>query len=229
LLIINDLWESRDEKLWQDALKRYWERIKPENREREEFMQALGTKSVGKLGAREWYEFLLNEYFPWKYTQSNRLASTTKLFRMYENESKLDYLHSITRKLFTFNPAQIGTGLEIAGAIRGLGPAGASGLLANLFPKWFGTADQFVVKSLCEVKSLPERSKLLAMLSHSDCLTEGDAMLLIDIMRRKARELNELFDTDEWTPRKIDMILWAVRNEDSCCDADALTSAYTHA
>lgn len=67
------------------------------------------------------------------------------------------------------------------------------------------------------------------MLPHSDCLTDGDAMLLVAIMRRKARELNELFDTDEWTPRKIDMILWAVRNEDSCCDVDALTNAYTHA
>ena len=229
MLLINDLWESRDEKLWQDALKRYWERIKPENRELEESMEALGSECVSKLGAREWYEFLLNKYFPWKYTQANRLASTTKLFRTYEDEGKLDYLYSITRKLFTFNPAHIGAGLEIAGAIRGLGPAGASGLLANLFPKWFGTADQFVVKGLCEVKSVPERSRLLAILPHSDSLTDDDAMLLIAIMRRKARELNELFDTDEWTPRKIDMNLWAVRNEDSWCDVDALTNAYTHA
>jgi len=222
LPLINDLWESRDHKLWQDALKRYWERIKPKNRELEELMQAAGIECVSNLGAREWYEFLLNRYFPWKYTQANRLAQTTQLFRWYEDEGKLDYLHSVTRKLFTFDPAHIGKGLEIAGAIRGLGPAGASGLLANLFPKWFGTADQFVVKSLCEVKSLPERSKLLAMLPHSDSLTDDDAMLVIAVMRRKARELNELFGTDEWTPRKIDMILWAVRNEDSCCDMPKL-------
>lgn len=228
-MLLNDLWESRDEKPWQDALKRYWERIKPENREHEEFMQALGAEGASKLGAREWYEFLLNRYFRWKYTQSNLLATTTKRFRTYEDEGKLDYLYSITRKLFTFNRAQIGTGLKIALDIRGLGPAGASGLLANLFPKLFGTAVQFVVKGLCEVKSLPERSKLLAMLPHSDILTDGDAMLLIDIMRRKARELNDLFETDKWTPRKIDMILWAARKEDSSCDLDASTSAYTHA
>jgi hypothetical protein len=172
---------------------------------------------------------MLNKYFPWKYTQANRLIQTTLLFRSYEDEGKLDYLHSVTRKLFTFDPAHIGEGLEIARAIHGLGPAGASGLLANIFPKWFGTADQFVVKSLCEVKSLPESPKLLAMLTHSDCLTEGDAMLLIAIMRRKARQLKEMFGTDEWTPRKIEMILWAVRSEDSCRDWDASTNAYTHA
>jgi len=43
-------------------------------------------------------------------------------------------------------------------------------------------------------------------------LNEKDALLLIDIMRRKATELDALFPTDEWTPRKIDMILWATRH-----------------
>jgi hypothetical protein len=44
-----------------------------------------------------------------------------------------------------------------------------------------------------------------------ESLREKDAVLLIDIMRRKASELNTLFGTDKWTPRKLDMILWAWR------------------
>ncbi len=31
---------------------------------------------------------------------------------------------------------------------------------------------------------------------------------MISIMREKAQELNDIFGTHEWTPRKIDMILW---------------------
>jgi hypothetical protein len=54
---------------------------------------------------------------------------------------------------------------------------------------------------------------LLAMMvdskgTETGSLTEKDALLLIEIMRRKATELNTLFHSDEWTPRKVDMILW---------------------
>jgi len=38
----------------------------------------------------------------------------------------------------------------------------------------------------------------------------------IDILRKKAAQLNELFHTDEWTPRKIDMILWTLRDGQQC-------------
>ena len=76
------------------------------------------------------------------------------------------------------------------------------------------------VKALCEVASLPERSSVLAIKGRwkAGCedVTEKEAMFLIDIMRRKARELNCWFGTDNWTPRKIDMILWASRNGGAC-------------
>ena len=52
-------------------------------------------------------------------------------------------------------------------------------------------------------------------LDHNN-LKERDAVLLIDIMRRKARQLNGWFGTNKWTPRKIDMILWASRGNASC-------------
>lgn len=220
MLSINALWASRDEKRWQDALDHYWQHVKPENRELYKFMQALDVEWVGRLDSRQWYEFLRDKYFPWKFTRRNRLASNIKHLRRYEDEGKLDYLHSITRKLFTFDAAQISKGLEIATAIQGLGPAGASGLLAVLLPKRFGCADQFVVKALCEVQTLPERPKVLAIKARwkpgFEDIKDTEAILLIDIMRRKARELNALFRTDEWTPRKIDMILWASRNAESC-------------
>jgi len=221
-LTIDELWNSRNEKDWEDALDRYWRYIKPDKLQLEKFIQTLDIEWVKKLDSRQWYEFLRDKYFPWKYTAANRLASTTKIFRRYEDQGKLEYLFSIKKKIFDFNLAHIGTGLEIAGSIWGLGPAGASGLLAVLFPKRFGCTDQFVVKALCEVPSLPERPTVLAIKTRwkpgYEDITEKEAMLLIDIMRRKAQDLCGLFGPDKWTPRKVDMILWASRNG-GCCDS----------
>ena len=39
-------------------------------------------------------------------------------------------------------------------------------------------------------------------------LTLDDGVVLVEIMRRKAEELNKALSTNEWTPRKVDMVLW---------------------
>lgn len=93
------------------------------------------------------------------------------------------------------------------GGFKGLGPAGASGLLAVLFPVKFGTVDQFVVRALRKVHRLPERDALRRMTPND--LNIADGVVLIEIMRRKAISLNELLNTSGWTPRKVDKVLWA--------------------
>jgi hypothetical protein len=91
--------------------------------------------------------------------------------------------------------------------IHGLGTAGASGLLALIYPAHFATVDQFVAKALRLVEGLPERDRVLKMRSNG--LTVSDGVVLIDIMRRKAAQSNnQLFGFSHWTPRKLDMILW---------------------
>lgn len=209
---ISDLWNAHDEKAWLDALLQYWSGsyIKPKNRDLEERLDELVPEDIKKLNPSEWYNFLKTEYFPWKYTAANRLATTTRQLKKYEETNTLGELFSIKEKLFAFDTRDIREGLLIAKSIHGLGWAGASALLALLFPKSFGTADQFVVKALCQIESLPERQELLAIRRPED-LAESDAVLLIQIMRRKAAELNSLFGTDAWTPRKIDKILWVTR------------------
>jgi hypothetical protein len=42
-------------------------------------------------------------------------------------------------------------------------------------------------------------------------LRPADAVILIHIMRDKAMDLNTQFHTSVWTPRKLDMVLWADR------------------
>lgn len=91
--------------------------------------------------------------------------------------------------------------------IEGLGTAGASGLLSILFPEHFSTVDQFVVKRLCEIDGIMYKERLTAM--NPESLKAKDGVILIQIMKNKATQLNEKFNTDFWTPRKIDMVLWA--------------------
>jgi UDP-N-acetylmuramoylalanine--D-glutamate ligase len=157
---ISDLWNAGDERVWRDALSRYWSCIKPENLEVEERMNRLDSEHIKRLSDREWYVFLKDVYFPWKYAAPSRLATTTQQLKKYEETNKLGELFSIKENLFAFDPTDIQQGLKIAKSIKGLGWAGASGLLALLFPKWFGTADQFVVKALREIETLPERQRL---------------------------------------------------------------------
>jgi hypothetical protein len=208
-LRISELWGSQDEEKWRRALAAYWESSSvKKNLKVETFIDELDSEVVRRADSEGWRAFL-RVYFHWKFPG---IYLNRRLADLERNEPERLFL--IKDLLFTSDPANVRKAVERARYIKGLGPAGASGLLAVLFPRSFGTADQFVVKGLLEVPSLPERAKLVRM--NPKNLTDDDAVLLIEIMRRKAKQLNELFRTEEWTPRKIDKILWTLRDGDGC-------------
>ena len=200
------LWNGNDHELWQRALDRYWRFVKPSNLALEKEMDQLDAEQVKKMDPKAWYKFLLEKYFRWKYTAPNRFASTTNILRSYAANNELAALHAIKEKLFALDKDNIQQCLAVASSIRGLGIAGASGLLAILFPRYFGTVDQFAVKALTKIPELSENELIVAMSPESLKLSDGT--VLIRIMRRKAEELNKTFSTTNWTPRKIDMVLW---------------------
>jgi hypothetical protein len=158
------------------------------------------------LNAQQWYEFLRDEYFRWKYTAPNRYSTTTRSLRRYLEEDRLNVLHQIKERLLALDGVDIQDALELAEGISGLGTAGASGLLALIYPESFGTVDQFVVKALKTIDDLPEMAAIEKM--KPDNLKTKDGVVLNRIMRRKAVENNRLFGGTNWTPRKIDMVLW---------------------
>jgi hypothetical protein len=84
--------------------------------------------------------------------------------------------------------------------------------------------DQFVVKALREVTNLPE-SKTIAVIDENNIQPQEGAVL-IEIMQRKARELNELFRELFWTPRKIDMILWTFGRNTNTTKFDEPTATH---
>src|SRR6266513_2095395 len=180
---LSTLWASPLAEDWKQALERYWNFVLPKNVELEKKLAHLQLQAVDKMSANDWYNFLHRDYFRWKYTAPNRYVTTTRQLEKYIKTGELDKLNAIRRELLSFDPSDIRAGLRIASGIRGLGIAGASGLLSLLYPQHFGTVDQFAVKALREIKGLPQSARLAKMNENSLKLTDGEC--LIDIMRAK--------------------------------------------
>ena len=203
---ITDLWRSSDPIAWEQALQRYWNFVQPRNLDLERALDTLDLKRLQNLSPQGWYNFLHDEYFRWKYTAPNRYATTTIQLRKYVDVGALDELEKLRQQLLNLNVSDVRLGLKTAKEIRGLGTAGASGLLSLMSPEHFATVDQFVVKALRLVSDLPEANALSKMNPLNLSVTDGT--LLIGILNRKAKENNRMFGTSAWTPRKIDMVLW---------------------
>jgi hypothetical protein len=210
---INIFWGCRDATVWDAALERYWSFVRPENMALERSLNELSLERLARLDGNGWYSFLRNEYFRWKYTAPNRYATTTGHLRRYLEDGTLDELHQICQLLLS-PPEDIHSALKTARAIHGLGPAGASGLLALMHPSRFGTVDQFVVSALQDIEALPQAA-LLKQMKKPDSLNISNAATVVEILRQKAADNNDVFRSNSWTPRKVDMVLWAFRSRSS--------------
>ena len=203
---INELWHSTDAGVWERALQRYWQFVQPRNLELERALDALDVTRLHNFSAQGWYDFLHDEYFRWKYTARHRYATTTRELEKYVKDDALADLDNIRRAILSLDVSDIFEGLKTAEQIRGLGTAGASGLLSLIYPEHFATVDKFVVQALRLVHHLREAVAIAKM--KEDNLSARDGAILISILRRKAAENNRLLATTTWTPRKIDMVLW---------------------
>ena len=67
-----------------------------------------------------------------------------------------------------------------------------------MYPRHFGTVDQFAVKALRKVNDLAEAAAVAGMNEMSLTIHEG--VVLIEIFRRKAAENNRRLKSDLWTP-----------------------------
>lgn len=206
-LSLKELWYNGTERQWQQALDTYYFMLRPEQRDIEEYINNISPETIRCLDENDFYEFLYNKYFVWKYTAKNRLATTRKCLEKYMHSSELLKLKDTQTRLFALPKDNIGANLRVACEIYGLGTAGASGLLAILFPTYFGTVDQFVARRLQEIDHPTYNTELNRM--NPENLKVRDGIILIEIMKEKAKELNIKFNTDFWTPRKIDMVLWS--------------------
>lgn len=206
-LSIDHLWHQGMRGDWHGALERYWDFVLPRNVELEKELEQIPLEFLRGLDAQGWYDFLRQEYFRWKYTAPNRYATTTAHLAKHCSPAGMEALERVRLGLLVHDPKDIAGGLRLVCQIKGLGTAGASGLLALVFPRHYGTVDQFAVEALRQVDGLPEAATLARM--NPMGLTEKDAVVLIGIMQRKAAELTREFGED-WTPRMVDKVLWTI-------------------
>ncbi len=222
-----ELWEKGNEQNWISGLRLYYgKQDTVEKYTVERKMEIISLDQIESMDGEEFYRFLYYDYFVWKYTAKNRLASCRKYLKRLDTEEGKQFLKRIKDKLFVLygnDSKDTRSLLKCVKEISGLGTAGASGLLSILFPNEYGTVDQFVVKSLCRIYSKGDsdsdkKKELEKIYNRKENMRLDDGVFLIDIYREKADKLNRDFGTDKWTPRKIDMVLWAYRDgKGRCC------------
>ena len=206
---INEIWNSKEIRVWKDALaKATMETGRDDSIETK--MSKLNVEYIQHLPVEDFYSFLHDDYFVWKYTAKHRLASTRKHLKKHEKD--MDELREIQEELFNFDLSEIDKGLEIAHKIEGLGISGASGLLALLFPSYFGTVDEMVVRALLTCDEYRDDAIIKAI--NPQDIKRKDAVYLIEQFKKKAHELNVLSNEYCWRPRDIDVILWHFRDKD---------------
>ena len=104
---IKHLWASIDQAAWHAALDRYWDFVRPENKALELSLDNLDLNRVAAMESRAWYDFLETQYFVWKYTAKNWLATTARQLRRYLADNDLPSLDLIRRRLLTFDTNNI--------------------------------------------------------------------------------------------------------------------------
>lgn len=206
---INEIWNSKEISVWKDALAEATEETGRDD-SIETKMSKLNVEYIQHLPVEDFYSFLHDDYFLWKYTAKNRLASTRKQLKKHEKD--MDELREIQNGLFSFDLSKIRLGLQAAGEIYGLGVAGASGLLALLFPSYFGTVDEMVIRALLTCDEYRDDTTIKAI--NPQAIKRKDAVYLIEQFKKKAHELNALSNEYCWRPRDIDVILWHFRDKD---------------
>ncbi|MDT2738216.1 hypothetical protein P7H00_13990 [Enterococcus pseudoavium] len=209
-MIINEIWESNDEKIWNAALKKATFDTGRDNYI-ESKLSRLNVEYIKNLSKQEFYTFLHDDYFVWKFTAKNRLKTSRTHLENYDIQNKMEDLEEIQKEIFSFNLSDTPMGLTIVTKIKGLGVAGGSGLLSLLFPSFFGTVDEQAIKALLATEQYKDDPILNKIKTQDIKIKEG--VYLNNIYQKKSHELNQLFGSYCWTPRDIDVILWFYRDK----------------
>ena len=107
-LPLHKLWFSHDASEWDAALKRYWDFIPSRNVTLEQAMERLDRELIRRMSSDEWFAFLENEYFRWKYTAPNRYATTTAVLkRKGGTETGRLELCRLKAQILNINPVNI--------------------------------------------------------------------------------------------------------------------------
>jgi hypothetical protein len=152
-----ELWSSHDPREWGYCESELYDAaVKPENRAIERELERPGLRDrIARMDAMGFYTFLRDEYFPWKFTSGPERIQNRRYLARHLTDSSVDQLERVRRHLVDRVGASTGASIQIVMGIHGLAVAGASGLLALVYPEEFGTVDVKLTQALQQV-GLPE-------------------------------------------------------------------------
>lgn len=109
---LTDLWNSNVEKEWSLALERYWPLIQSGNISLEKDMENLNANDIKEMTADEFYYFLHDKYFVWKFVEYR--STIQGYLERYQNENRISDLKIIKDRIFNFDLQDTKQGLRIA-------------------------------------------------------------------------------------------------------------------
>lgn len=65
---INSLWYNGSEAMWEAALASYWAHFNETQYRLEKQIESVDASELGSFSVYEFYDFLYQLYFPWKFT-----------------------------------------------------------------------------------------------------------------------------------------------------------------
>lgn len=210
---IKDIWNCNEVGKWKDAEEEYSKRINQVAKKIEKKFEQMTTEEILGLSPDEFYIFLRDMYFPWKFT-GIYLKPRLENLKTIENKQTqikdvIDDLKELQKRIADkkeLNDDDMSNAIRNLQKIPGIGLSAATGLLSILFPTHFGTINKHVRINL---------KKVGCKISEQDCINISvkNAIKMEKILIEKAKKLNTDMNTDYWTPRRLDKILWSIRED----------------
>ena len=217
--VVKGLWRSSKETEWERCINRYWHLDSVQtNLEAERRMENLNPQVFEKYNAEQFYDLLANQrsgYYRWKFgaQQADGNLKALQTFKQLPNNAAGGEFNRIKEDLLTFDHHDIRQGLEIVKQFPGMQDKAGLGFLSVLFKPDFGTVDKWVIKILQHLDQFdfPTMNVTVGKID-PDHPTTDEVVQIIQIFREKASELNQQFASKKWTPRRIDMALFSLKD-----------------
>ena len=98
------LWYHGSENDWKEALYSYDDILTGEQRVIENYISNVKSEEIEKLDILDFYYFLHDKYFVWKYTAKNRLVRNLKQFEQYMTNEDISLFGYNTKALSSAPP-----------------------------------------------------------------------------------------------------------------------------
>ncbi|MCR5629587.1 DUF1759 domain-containing protein [Eubacterium sp.] len=203
-ILFSELYFSGNEDSWKEYEQEYYD-----------FVDVQLEKEIERIRSidciENFYSFLIDKLLKWSLISDFIYESNVKrLKEEYENDrNKLnvifDKICEYVKKIendSTEDYTYISNGINLLTEIVGVGPVCSTSFLAIILPSKFGVVSRHIIEPMKEVYSDVKEYKKV--------ISKKQACELEIKLNEISRTINKRFDSNYWTPRKVDKVLWTI-------------------